>query len=252
LQLRNDRPVIAYWGGRRELTLAACTAGCATATPTWSISAVDPSTEGWYPSLQLDGSRAFITYYAWEGDLKMAVVELDAPAAANYTAFWWNPAESGWGMHLTHGGNTLFALLYTYAMDGAPMWLAKAAQAPVGLAHFGTTLQDWTGKTTMKVRFKVTAGGNPDPAFPAGAQAYVQTTTNYAGIFGYNNVAAGTDWQIATVALNPATPPTGWNLAQVQQVGLKITTGNGTGDDAAVASGPPTAATIYVDSVWAE
>jgi len=118
--------------------------------------------------------------------------------------------------------------------------------------NFGATLQDWTGKTTMKVRFKVTAGGNPDPAFPAGAQAYVQTTTGYVGIFGYNNVASGTDWQIATVALNPATPPTGWNLAQVQQVGLKITSGNGTGADAAVASGPPTAATIYVDSVWAE
>jgi hypothetical protein len=118
--------------------------------------------------------------------------------------------------------------------------------------NFGTTLQDWTGKTTMKVRFKVTAGGNPDPSFPAGAQAYVQTTTGYVGIFGYNNVAAGTDWQIATVALNPATPPTGWNLAQVQQVGLKITTGNGTGADASVASGSPTAATIYVDSVWAE
>jgi hypothetical protein len=119
--------------------------------------------------------------------------------------------------------------------------------------NYGTTLQDWTGKTTFKVRFKVTAGGNPDPSFPAGAQAYVQTSTSYEGAFGYNNVAAGTDWQVASVTL-PATMAgkPNWNLAQVQQVGLKIVTGNGTGADAAVASGPPTPATIYVDSVWVE
>ena len=97
------------------------------------------------------------------------------------------------------------------------------------------------------------AGANPDPTFPAGAHAYVQTSTSYEGAYGYNNVAAGTDWQVASVAL-PATM-TGkpnWNLAQVQQVGIKVATGAGTGADAAVASGPPTAATIYVDSIWVE
>jgi len=122
----------------------------------------------------------------------------------------------------------------------------------VDLSRNFSTQQNWTGKTTMKVRFKVTSGGNPDPSFPAGAQAYVQTTSGYVGIYGYNNVASGTDWQVATVNIAPTTPPTNWNLAQVQQVGLKITTGTGMGADASVASGPPTAATIYVDSVWVE
>ena len=120
--------------------------------------------------------------------------------------------------------------------------------------NYGTTLQNWTGKTVMKVRFKVTAGGNPDPTYPAGAQAYVQTTSSYEGQFGYNNVAAGTDWQVASVAL-PATitGKPNWNLAMVQQVGLKITSGSGTGAaDGAVPSGQPTAATIFIDSVWAE
>ena len=36
------------------------------------------------------------------------------PAAANYTALWWNPAESGWGVNFNHQGNILFGTLFTY------------------------------------------------------------------------------------------------------------------------------------------
>jgi hypothetical protein len=41
----------------------------------------------------------------------------------NYTALWWVPAESGWGMNTNHQGNTIFMTLFTYAPDGQPMWL---------------------------------------------------------------------------------------------------------------------------------
>ncbi|MEP7262298.1 MAG: hypothetical protein ABI669_13905, partial [Usitatibacter sp.] len=50
----------------------------------------------------------------------------------NYTALWWNPAESGWGLNVNHQGNILFATLFTYDATGAPMWLVMsngAAQA---------------------------------------------------------------------------------------------------------------------------
>ena len=41
----------------------------------------------------------------------------------SYTALWWVPAESGWGLNTNHQGNVIFATLFTYAPDGQPMWL---------------------------------------------------------------------------------------------------------------------------------
>jgi hypothetical protein len=50
------------------------------------------------------------------------------PAAArNYTALWWNPSESGWGLNLNHQGNILFGTLFTYDAAGAPLWLVMSA-----------------------------------------------------------------------------------------------------------------------------
>ena len=42
---------------------------------------------------------------------------------ANYTALWWNPNESGWGINVDHQGNIIFATLFTYEPSGQPMWL---------------------------------------------------------------------------------------------------------------------------------
>ena len=44
----------------------------------------------------------------------------------NYTALWWNPSESGWGINLDHQGDILFATLFTYDDAGAPMWLVMS------------------------------------------------------------------------------------------------------------------------------
>jgi hypothetical protein len=41
----------------------------------------------------------------------------------SYTALWWVPSESGWGLNTNHQGETVFATLFTYAADGQPMWL---------------------------------------------------------------------------------------------------------------------------------
>jgi lysyl endopeptidase len=44
----------------------------------------------------------------------------------NYTALWYNAAESGWGINLTHQGNIIFGTLFTYDDNGAPMWLVMS------------------------------------------------------------------------------------------------------------------------------
>jgi hypothetical protein len=41
----------------------------------------------------------------------------------NYTALWWNPSESGWGMSITQHTSTLFAAWYVYGPSGSPTWL---------------------------------------------------------------------------------------------------------------------------------
>ena len=38
------------------------------------------------------------------------------------SGLWWNPAESGWGIHLTQRRNTIFAAWFTYDPIGVPRW----------------------------------------------------------------------------------------------------------------------------------
>lgn len=45
-------------------------------------------------------------------------------APYNYSDLWWKPDESGWGISLTHQGNTIFATWFTYGNDGKATWLA--------------------------------------------------------------------------------------------------------------------------------
>ncbi|MFL5578957.1 MAG: hypothetical protein ACJ8AO_01185, partial [Gemmatimonadaceae bacterium] len=54
--------------------------------------------------------------------------------ATNYQDLWWNPAESGWGVNLTHQGDTIFATWFTYGGGGRGMWLVApdARRQPTG------------------------------------------------------------------------------------------------------------------------
>jgi hypothetical protein len=47
-------------------------------------------------------------------------------ASTNYQDLWWNPAESGWGLNVTHQDNTLFATLFTYDATGRDLWLVMS------------------------------------------------------------------------------------------------------------------------------
>ena len=48
-------------------------------------------------------------------------------ASTNFQDLWWNPAESGWGLNLTHQDNTLFGTLFTYETGGRDVWLVMSA-----------------------------------------------------------------------------------------------------------------------------
>ena len=42
------------------------------------------------------------------------------------TGMWWNPSESGWGIHFTQRADVVFASWYTYDGVGAPRWLVAS------------------------------------------------------------------------------------------------------------------------------
>jgi hypothetical protein len=77
----------------------------------------------------------------------------DLATATNYQDLWWNaPAgsESGWGINITHQGNTLFVTWFTYDLDGSPLWLSATAQQ-TGPKTYGGTLCRTTGPSFSAV-----------------------------------------------------------------------------------------------------
>ena len=54
--------------------------------------------------------------------------------ATTYQDLWWNAAESGWGINVTHQGDTLFATWFTYGTGGRGIWLVApdARRQPTG------------------------------------------------------------------------------------------------------------------------
>ena len=43
-----------------------------------------------------------------------------------YSGLWYNPAESGWGVHVTQRRNTIFAAWFTYGVGGNPHWYVSS------------------------------------------------------------------------------------------------------------------------------
>jgi hypothetical protein len=64
--------------------------------------------------------------------------------ATNYQDLWYaTPAasESGWGVNLTHQGDTIFATWFTYDVDGTPMWLSATLGKVGGGAYTGALIR---------------------------------------------------------------------------------------------------------------
>ncbi|CAN5257048.1 hypothetical protein BH11PSE11_BH11PSE11_15710 [soil metagenome] len=53
-----------------------------------------------------------------------------ADPVVDYSALWWNPAESGWGVALAQQYAMIFATMYTYDATGNPIWYV-ASSCPV-------------------------------------------------------------------------------------------------------------------------
>ena len=64
------------------------------------------------------------------------------PSGPTYTDLWWNPAESGWGISLTHHpSGMIFAAWYTYDTNGNPKWYVVPSCPVVNNGCTGTLYQ---------------------------------------------------------------------------------------------------------------
>jgi serine protease len=108
-------------------------------------------------------------------------------AATNYQDLWWaSPAgsESGWGINLTHQGDTIFATWFTYDHDGTPMWLVATAPKTAPGTYRGTLFR-LTGPAFSAVPF-------PPMGSPGGATGTTVGTATFtfadgnAGSFAYS------------------------------------------------------------------
>ncbi len=78
--------------------------------------------------------------------------------ATDFQDIWWAaPAfsESGWGVNLTHQGDTIFVAWFTYGSDGKPLWLV-AAPTKIAASVYSGNLYTGTGPTFNSVPFDPT------------------------------------------------------------------------------------------------
>ncbi|HEY1437892.1 MAG TPA: hypothetical protein VGG82_10380 [Casimicrobiaceae bacterium] len=70
--------------------------------------------------------------------------QMNLALATNYTDLWWAaPAgsEAGWGINLTHQGDSIFATWFTFDHDHTPMWLVVSAPKTMPGTYAGTLIR---------------------------------------------------------------------------------------------------------------
>jgi YVTN family beta-propeller protein len=85
-----------------------------------------------------------LTKFSIGGPVPICVYETVAipVVASNYQDLWWGgPAEDGWGLSIIHEGNRIYAVWYTYDIDGSPLWLASLMTPSLSGDFFGTVLR---------------------------------------------------------------------------------------------------------------
>ena len=74
----------------------------------------------------------------------LALGSLAARGQENHTGLYWDPEQSGWGMHLSHQGDVVFATIFSY-LGGRPVWLVSSDARHQGLGVYEGRFYHTTG-----------------------------------------------------------------------------------------------------------
>ena len=125
-------------------------------------------------------------------------------AATNYQDLWWaSPpgSESGWGVNLTHQGDTIFATWFTYDHDRTPMWLVATAPKTAPRTYAGT-LYRLTGPPFNAVPFPSIGSPGGATGTPVGTATFTFSDGN-TGTFAYAVNAEAQTKNIARELFHP-------------------------------------------------
>ncbi len=105
-----------------------------------------------------------------------------APANAPHdlSDLWWNADESGWGITLTHHGDNIFGVWYTYDADQRPLWIVLPGGTFQGNTFTGklyTTTGTPFGRPFVAANTRLTEVGSATIVFQ-GATARLTTTVH--------------------------------------------------------------------------
>lgn len=81
----------------------------------------------YYKVGEVEGTKPLTRLFYAEPATLCRYTTASRATAVNYQDMWWNPAESGWGINLTHQGDRIFATWFSYGDDGTPRWLFMIA-----------------------------------------------------------------------------------------------------------------------------
>jgi len=86
--------------------------------------------------------------------------------SANFTALWSDPREQGWGVAVSHQGDTVFGVLFTYDAENRPSWavMSHGRQAATGL---------FSGELYRAAKGRIGEVGSMTLEFSAGDQGTV-------------------------------------------------------------------------------
>jgi hypothetical protein len=151
----------------------------------------------------------------------------------NYQDLWYIPAESGWGVNLTHQGDILFATWFTYNAAGNGQWLVASNVARQADGSYTGRLFRTTG-----VAFNLISGAQSSQSVTDVGSITFRFTNGEAGVMTYTldgvsgtkNIVRQVFGSTVNTCTNPAstvttTPPPGPPVSG-QCVGLDLTTGS--------------------------
>src|SRR6202163_3696497 len=107
-------------------------------------------------------------------------------AATNFQDLWWaapGGSESGWGVNLTHQGDTIFATWFTYDHDRTPMWLVATVPKIAPGTYMGT-LYRLTGPPFNAIPFPSIGSPGGATGTPVGTATFTFSDGN-TGTFAY-------------------------------------------------------------------
>ena len=127
--------------------------------------------------------------------------------SVNYQDLWWAPAESGWGLNVTHQGDLIFVTWFTYSDDGSAQWVVGSSVARQGDGSYSGALYRTTGTAFDLISGaasarSVTAAGNVTLRFLDGERATMNYTLD--GVSGTKSIVRQVFGAMVARCSNPA------------------------------------------------